>query len=356
MPAGEKKIRLKYFDVAKALAIIAVITGHTAIRYAATPIVGTGASTFIAICFTFHLPLFFFVSGFFIHVDRPFQVKKELRALILPYAVTAAAVVAAAVASNLLWHDMGSTRQLFKDWTSAALYGAGDIPSNPLWPQPLRIGAIWFLLALFWSRLLTLAAFRTGKIAPLFVAALFVAGLLSRRISFLPLSIQAAMCATLFVYLGSLARKYDIVDRVQSNPVLLVILLAVWVFAILNFNGWGMAMADYGASFIDVLRNCVGGISSALFILAICKTVEDRIGNSGSWSLLARIGTLTLTILCVHLFEDDVLRWGWVIGKTQQYLTWSGSWMLINVVRVVVDTAVAFAITKIPAAFKRLKE
>ena len=45
---------------------------------------------------------------------------------------------------------MGSTKRLFKDWHSASVYGAGDVPSTELAVCPLhvRIGGTWFLLAL----------------------------------------------------------------------------------------------------------------------------------------------------------------------------------------------------------------
>ena len=41
-----------------------------------------------------------------------------------------------------------------RQWGMAALYGSGDVSDLTLWPVDFRIGAIWFLLALFWARLL----------------------------------------------------------------------------------------------------------------------------------------------------------------------------------------------------------
>lgn len=341
------KPRLESFDVAKAIAIIAVITGHTAIRFAGVPVVGAGASEAIALTFTFHLPLFFFVSGYFLHTDRPFPIVKELKALILPYAITALAVVLAVTVLNLVWHDMGPTRLVILNWANAALYGAGDIPANPLWPQPLRIGAIWFLLAMFWSRLFTLMACRTGKASGLVVLALLFGGLLSVRYVFLPLSIQPAMCATLFVWSGLIARKYDFLARIERHTIVLVACFMIWSWAFIEYKGWGMAMALYGSGGLDIIRNCAGGIAATVLILNICLRIEHcGACNCFVWSALARMGTITLVVLCVHLFEDDVLRWGDIINSFSAFMPYPGAWMILNLVRVVIDVFIAWLIRK----------
>ena len=67
--------------------------------------------------------------------------------------------------SNLFLHDIGSTEQLFKDWLSASVYGAGDVPSTELavWLLHVCIGGTWFLLALFWARMIAVKLFKTKR-------------------------------------------------------------------------------------------------------------------------------------------------------------------------------------------------
>lgn len=72
--------RILLFDLAKAIAIIAVIVSHTAIRFSGIPSVGAGAPTILAACFTFHLPLFFIVSGYFLHTNSRVDLKKRNKA------------------------------------------------------------------------------------------------------------------------------------------------------------------------------------------------------------------------------------------------------------------------------------
>ena len=140
--------RLGSFDVAKAIAIIAVIVGHTSLRYASF---SSSASFAIAVTFTFHLPVFFFISGYFLHTDRPFSVSKEARSLIVPYVETSLLIVACICIENIATHAFGSTRDVLNSWLSAAIYGLGDIPSVgvAIWPQMARIGGYGFSLLCF---------------------------------------------------------------------------------------------------------------------------------------------------------------------------------------------------------------
>lgn len=84
--------RIGYFDVAKLIAMASVITMHTAIRF--------GSVKVTALVTTFQMPLFFILNGYFMHPDGAFRLKKECRALLLPYVVTAFAVVVALCATN----------------------------------------------------------------------------------------------------------------------------------------------------------------------------------------------------------------------------------------------------------------
>uniref|UniRef100_UPI00359C9B99 acyltransferase family protein n=1 Tax=Collinsella aerofaciens TaxID=74426 RepID=UPI00359C9B99 len=90
MSDQEIKHRVEFIDVAKTLAIIAVIAGRTAIRFLG---LGAGSQLIFALAFTFHLPVFFVTSGYFLHVDRRYELPKEVRALVIPYAVSSILII-----------------------------------------------------------------------------------------------------------------------------------------------------------------------------------------------------------------------------------------------------------------------
>lgn len=143
--------RIRFFDIAKGIAILAVILGHSAIE-ANVFIPHHTAQLVVAVCFSFHMPLFFILSGYFMHPERSFRWAKEAKQLLCTYAVTGVAVLVGVTCMATINHE--GRAYMLRRWGEAVLYGSGDISDRTLWPVELRIGAIWFLLALFWAHLL----------------------------------------------------------------------------------------------------------------------------------------------------------------------------------------------------------
>lgn len=337
--------RIGFFDVAKALAIMAVIAGHVAIRFSP---VGRGSLYVVGLTFSFHLPLFFVVSGYFLHVDRQFDVRKEARSLVVPYAVTALAVVVGVCLTNMVLHDWGSTRELLRQWGSAAIYGAASVPSNPLWPQQVRIGAIWFLLALFWSRLVVTYLGRS-RLAWLWSLVCLVVGLGSSRIVFLPFDIQSGLCAVPYVCLGHWLRERKAFEEGRIPTWGWIVLTCLWMYAVDHYVGFGMGVCDYGSDLVDVTRNLVGGAAGTMCVIGFCASLERRGATGGAWRLLVAIGRMTLPIMCVHLFEDDVVRWDWIVQGVLALPHGNLLWLLVIPVRILVDAGVAWLLMRIPA-------
>lgn len=335
--------RIAAFDVAKLVAVVAVIAGHTAIRFIDQP----AAPFVLGLTFSFHLPLFFIVSGYFMHTDRPFGLVRNLRSLAVPYAVTAAAVVALATLAAFVLKDMGSSRVVLKQWANAAVFAAGDLVSTPLWPQQLRIGAIWFLPALFWARLVVWGAYKTPRPA-LVVAASFAVGYFTRKLCFLPLSIQPGLCAALFVYAGARVRRLRLLEPGAISRGAWALLAGVWVCAVWSYNGFGMAVCDYGVYAADALRNVCGGIAATLIVLVACLRAEARLAGSSLWRLVGALGRYSLVIMCVHLVEDDVLRWGLIVGQVSELVGGTFGWLGFMVLRVAADVLIAALLVRIP--------
>lgn len=298
-------MRLQYIDIAKGIAILAVIVGHVAIRLAP---LSYGAQTMVAACFTFHMPLFFLLSGYFLHCSEPFRFRKEARHLLVPYLAGAALVVVLQVMTALLLHDLPSgisIPSLAAEWLNAAIYGSAAITGRELWPQAFRIGGLWFLLALFWAHLLVIASYKTRHPGIIVVAAA-CAGSLSARFVWLPLSIQAGMTASVYVYLGTVARKHDAASYLSRHPVLVLPACLIWLYAIMRFNGFGMGSADFGQTPSDIARNFIGSFGGMVSILYISLFIEQHTHNAAP--KLARLGMLSLLILVIHIVDDDVTR------------------------------------------------
>lgn len=123
------------FDVMKGIGILAMVVGHCPIPEL--------LNRFI---FVWHMPLFFLVSGYFFR-PKPMgeYMRSNARQLILPYTVTSLLMILL-TATKQLATGKGDTMTM----TVAALVGNGSL-NNPTFSE-YSIGAIWFLLAMFWCR------------------------------------------------------------------------------------------------------------------------------------------------------------------------------------------------------------
>lgn len=259
--------RIRFFDMAKGIGILCVVLGHAAIESIFVEPSNT-AQWAMATCFSFHMPLFFLIAGYFMHPERDFQWRKEGKQLVLTYAITACLVVAGAGVMAKLRHL--NVRDMVRFWADAAWYGSGDVSANTMWEVQGRIGAIWFLLAMFWARLL-MHIFARMPYTGCWVAGSFVMGWVSSRSVWLPWSFQSGMCAVAFVYLGVLAKRYDVLGRVRRYPWIWAMAVALWALAIWKFTGFSMAMNNYG---VHPVMAAVGSIAGTLCIIGLCQLLD----------------------------------------------------------------------------------
>lgn len=231
------------------------------------------------------------------------------------------------------------------EWLNAALYGSASITGRELWQQQFRIGAVWFLLALFWSRLFVTSAYRVRH-PGVAVACMVIGGVASARYIWFPLSIQAGLAATIYVYLGTIARRYDFIQSRMNSVACLIAAVLVWLYAIVNFDGFGMGLADYGAMPIDIVRNGAGSIAGTYVVLYVSKLMCKHFRHLPG--LLEKIGRISLLVLAIHIIDDDVTR----IDAINQMLLGAGLgafWIVIleSIVRCVYTVCIAFCINRL---------
>lgn len=178
----ETKQRLEYVDAAKAIAIILVIVGHCH-WLGAIPRLGN-------LIYTFHMPLFFVVSGFFLkQLSIKDALKKYSKAYLWPYLVIGVLIAIIGIFKSLAiheqWHSLLSLNLTKIAWGS-------NYESDILFGNIPHIGPSWFLLALFWGCLFftVLSKIKSSlqQVILLLVGASF--SLCSAKVLKMPLSIQ----------------------------------------------------------------------------------------------------------------------------------------------------------------------
>lgn len=290
--------RIAAMDIARGFAILCVVVGHSG---------GFGIpEEVINFCFTFHMPLFFIVSGYFMRpdlkLDRAFF-RKNVRTLIYPYVLTSLVVVLLTfIVGIVLGHP--SVLADARTMAIAALYGSG---TNAGMPEGIRyIGAIWFLLALFWARLFLVAA-NSCPFTPWIVAGLFTVGYASVD-HMLPWAIQPGLCATLFLYIGQKMREQDVFALKRLPGIIWVAIGGGWLYTIVCGGHLYMVGNVYKDGIaIDVM----GGVCGTMCIIKLALILEQIIPRITAG--FALLGTATLPFFCMHLVELDVLPWRSVI-------------------------------------------
>lgn len=285
----EVKKRENYMDVAKGIAILTVIMGHT---------IHEGViKNWI---FSFHMPIFFLISGYFFHKkgNKEF-VKIKTRQLLIPYAVTCVINIIASVAIHILLHDTSALKDIVKEWIFASLYGSGWVHESPF-HIPL-IGAIWFLWAMFLS-LIMMNSIVDYKYNYLIVACLFFVGQKSAGLAFLPLSIQPAFVCLLFVYLGYLCKKEKILE-VDMPKAWIAVIALIWIVSFVYGGHMYLNECIFGNGILDI----IGALCGSYIMVLLSKLIANNTNIIGR--TLQFLGRSTLPILCFHLIEQNTFPW-----------------------------------------------
>lgn len=291
--------RLAWLDIAKGIAIILVVTGHTI-----SPL-----SPLITPIFMFHMPLFFILAGYTFK-QKPFKttVVESAKRLLIPY-----------VLLFLVWQGVSFLKEpdplaaetLLK-YLSIFLFASGS-PNDDM--GLTAVGMSWFLVCLFMGRVLlsALLALFEKKAVPLPAQALVLAALCAVGIGignlqhlFLPLDLDIALVIVGFMWVGHLARKFDFMERWGNRWYVLAIALALFVAAS-SLSYLEFAMRQYGLAPLSIL-----GAFSGTLLACWISTLIDRWGRLLK-RFLVFMGRNSLMIYCFHAI-DWLIPWSSLPG------------------------------------------
>lgn len=274
--------RIKWIDTAKGIGLILVIFGHLSIPYLTTWI------------YTFHMPLFFFLSGFVFTENKysfdEFCVRK-IKTILLPYFVYATiillfyCIVNICIAPELCIY--GKTTDMIK----------GILVQKHYW-------TIWFLACLLVVEIFFFVLQKKCRNIKVLTSASFVVALISvlyRRFGgvSLPWNIDVALVAQLFFCLGFVFKKEKKIQAILIRQkgykfcFLTICLLSINVLfsAIsikLGHRSFDMSVGLYGLE-VATLISSVAGI---LFITMIATRLN--------WMPITYLGQNTMFIFALH--------------------------------------------------------
>jgi len=248
--------RIQWIDLCKAIGIYLVVLGHF------LP-VGTPLKIII---YSFHVPLFFILSGFLLKTERGWvsQVFRRARLLLLPYFGFAAVSLFYYVAFPINKMDI-VTKFFF-------------LKGETVWNEPL-----WFLFTLFVVELIAYTLFRclpiftknmtvlSGIVIGVMAMGYFVYWL--RPLSLEYFGIDKAICLLGFYLLGYLLRQTQFLNALPKSKELWtgVFLLVCVITLVLNWNNnISVYYLDLNNYFVFLFTSIIGSIS----LIALCQNVS----------------------------------------------------------------------------------
>lgn len=287
--------RIVWIDLAKIIGIYLVVLGHALKQGIASELY---MRNFIYI---FHMPLFFFLSGYLFSVRNPFLpfVKKNIHSLIIPYFFLNFLALCLMFPIYLHGHRsiIGQIIRIF--------IGDGHAPAGPA----------WFLLCLFWVRILAFFYFKM-KFQIRFLILLVII-LLSFCFPYhLYWRVDSALMAFPFFVFGNFINRNKIYfskimpqKKTWTYLLLFFILLTLTLFVSFVQGGTSIYSRQFGQ---HPLLYYIGAIIGIFMIISVCKLIKDiccflSIIASGTIIIMALHGTFYIYLNFVFPFSHLVL-------------------------------------------------
>ena len=329
-----KNQRIGWVDVFRGIMIILMVVGHT-------------WSPFNKQIYLFHIPAFFFISGYTANSDQSWRItlRKSFLNRLLPFFVwNLLLIVICCVVERLSNEAITFTHS--KDplvlLSNLFLYGYTTDMG----------GATWFLLSLFWCGLLAKACFSVGKKWGFIceaLATILIAGggyALSTTSFIKPYCIDLGMIAIMFYQIGNWSKRREWkgkIDRTSFGLVCAIVFLfhAVW---------WQYEQNWPTRAFGHLPVMIVGSLAAIYLCCLLSQVIEDSILGL----FLRHIGKRTYAIMCGHfiVFRLTSIFLGWMklIEKqeTSAFPTPDAYWYINTVMALLV----CFVVSKISEHWK----
>ncbi|HLA07698.1 MAG TPA: acyltransferase family protein [Anaerolineales bacterium] len=294
--------RIEYIDIARGIGILLVVLAHNDFGY---------ISPFgHRVIYSFHMPLFFFLSGYFINTSVSFFefFKKRFHSILKPFLFTLFIIYFTSVSFEKMAFGTALRR------IAKSLYGTGVyIDWVQLWFLPhlfvVSLYAFLFLILvnrmqnrwLRWGILLATLASSIPFLDTFYPFSMSLSGK-DYELFGLPFSLDLVLLSGFFFILGGEVRQ--ITTETTFNNYYLLASTGVSVFLL---NVLFQSPIDFNTrTYASLLLNTTQAIVGILFVLAISRQIE--LHTTRLASLFKYLGRISLIILIFHVPIQDF--WG----------------------------------------------
>lgn len=289
--------RYEYIDITKGIGILLVVWAHILL-------VGW-THRFI---YAFHMPLFFFMSGYLFnsvkyHSFKDF-LKKRFRRLIIPYLIYSVSTWAIWAIFRYLTHS--NVESYFMPLLQTVIaQGSGEFL--------VHNSALWFIPCLFAVEIIYYYICKAGDIAAIVLCIAFavfnsiMASIFGESYMFtLPWNLDAAFYALPFYGIANIIHKHhsneQLLAKVNQNRIIAitttVVLTAILYYLSVFFQECSMGSSSYQCEiYVFIFRAFIGCFALIIFSMLLANLhVPKFITNSLSWC-----GKNSLDIMCLHI-------------------------------------------------------
>lgn len=281
------KKRYEWVDVLKFLGIFAIYLGH----------LGNSAGKFYLFVFTYHVPLFFFISGFFALKNTEESVfnytKKKFKQLLVPY-------IFFSVINIIIY-------AISYDISGGAIISMFKVAAMGIRNTIVAGGGLWFFPCLFIVSVMYYSIYKAFKNKYLVFISVFIIYVISQTL--LPyepswfMNIDSAMFYIMFYCLGNLTFKYlKNFNFKKMNLVFkalfgLLIITSISITAVIYFKGFSVTLGYFNRTlsmlnFIPIISsfyNLFITLNLIFFNIMLAYLLKDI-------KLLQEVGANTLTL------------------------------------------------------------
>ena len=282
----DSKKRFLELDILKGIGILLMVFDH----------VGWGMTihTYIQ---SFHMPLFFVVSGFlYKKSDIKSVIEKKYKTLMRPYWIFAIGYLAMKII--LLLYTRFSKKEVWNTIIAVCLYPS-DINHMPFAP------ALWFLPCMFITNILYSVISKyasTMKEKGIIVGIITVCGVLYEQMELpmLPWTIETVATAIFFWYMGELiSNNYFVLSKLLNKKIIVLIIWSISIILAFTNGCVDMRSARYYVAPLYLLNGVLGTIAywGIAIQLSSIKTISIKIKK-----LISYFSINAMAYLCMNQF------------------------------------------------------
>lgn len=289
--------RMDIFDIAKAIAILSVILGHS-----------IKDSIFKNMLYSFHLPIFFFISGYLWKDCLPKEIgKKRAKQLLKPYFYTGIFIICFSSLKELVFYNGINLKEIFLSKINSFLYSNGMDISSPFKIE--LVGPIWYFPALIITSIF-FSYCCVKKKGIIYLSSLAIFSVISSRYIWLPWSIQVVPICAIILSFGKLSRTNNKINKLLLNT---KYKSKIFIFLIWFLNTiMGGKIYISNNTYTSPILNIISIITGCFIIIWFSILIKNKSKLISRY--LINIGQQTIPILCFHTIDLKLISWKKIFG------------------------------------------